>query len=355
MTIKEALLNILPYVADPDDMDLAAEKGLRFSEIYAQLRARVDDLPSERSVRRVMTRMSDYIDHVGHTNAARWFKVRNTNMLSSDSRMNVNTAIALTTLQRMAARQLPGAVYAGLAARFEEARATLDLDGSEAAQKGRSWDAKIMRIVGAQPLIAPPIEDEIYHSVTDALLRERQIDIRYQPNTLEARVADYGGLSPFGLLEGDGVFYLVAQTAGKMRMFRLDRMKSVKVRRDSVVPKPGFNLATYVKKQGIAEFRPEPEVELKLRIHAREGQYARTAAQHQLTQFKLSEDQQIVEWAEDKQSFVLTATIRPSVSLRNYLHGQSDTVEVLAPASMREEFAERIRRMAKRYAHKHRE
>jgi hypothetical protein len=32
------------------------------------------------------------------------------------------------------------------------------------------------------------------------------------------------------------------------------------------------------------------------------------------------------------------------VSLRNFLHSQSDTIEVLVPARMRAEFAERARR-----------
>jgi hypothetical protein len=68
-----------------------------------------------------------------------------------------------------------------------------------------------------------------------------------------------------------------------------------------------------------------------------------------LTSFKLHANQQI-KWDKGKRTFVLTATVRPSVSLRNFLHSQSDTIEVLAPASMRAEFAKRLRRMADLYA-----
>jgi hypothetical protein len=37
--------------------------------------------------------------------------------------------------------------------------------------------------------------------------------------------------------------------------------------------------------------------------------------------------------------------------LRRFLHSQSDSIEVLAPASLREEFAARASIMAARYAH----
>ena len=131
-------------------------------------------------------------------------------------------------------------------------------------------------------------------------------------------------------------------------MLRLDRMKTVTVLEEAARTIPGFNLESYVRTSHLAEHMPEPEVELKLRVHPREGEYARTAAQHMLTSFKLHEKQKIT-WAKDRLSFVLTATVRPSVSLRNFLHSQSDTIEVLAPVNMRAEFAERARRMAQRY------
>lgn len=355
MTIKEALLTILPYVADPENIAAAAAKGLRFGDLYEQLRGRVEALPTRRSVRRTLAGMSDYVDHVGHTNAARWFKVRNTQMLSEDRRMQVDTAIALTTLQRMAAHYLPGAVFAGLAPRFDEARATLDLNISEQAQKGKSWDGKVLRIASAKPLIPPPIDQTIYNSVTDALLRDKQIDVCYEPNKPDAEIREYQRQSPLGLLEDDGVYYLVARSTDQIRTLRLDRMRDVKVRDDSVQPAPDFDLRKFIAESGLAGFKPEPEVKLKLRVHTREGRYARTATQHALTHFRLSENQRIVQWSEDRSSFVLTATVRPSVSLRNFLHSQSDTIEVLAPASMRKEFGERARLTAQRYGQEHRD
>lgn len=355
MTIKETLLGILPYVADPENVADATAKGMRFGEVYRQLRARVDGVPSERSVRRILGSMPDYVDHVGNTNAARWFKVQDRTALDGGVRMNVNTAIALTTLERMATYHLPGAVFSELAPRFAEARATLDLNGSEHARKGRTWQAKILRITSARPLAPPPIDDAVYRSVTDALMRDRQIHLRYKPQKADEKIASYRELSPLGLLDDAGVFYLVAASPNGTRLFRLDRIKAVQVRDQSSVSIPGFNLKTFVESSGLAGFKPEPPVELKLRVHTREGPYGFPAAQHALTQSRLDKSQRIVEWANDGKSFVVTATVQPSVSLRNFLHSQSDTIEVLAPASMREEFAARVRRMAERYAQRYEE
>ena len=349
MTIQNHLLAILPYVDDPEDKQRAAAIGLQFGDIYAQICARLNAQPPRRSVRRAMSKMPDYVDHVGHTHGARWFKVRNTVMLRSEERMHANTAIALCALQRVAAHQLPDVVFAELEHKFAQARATLDLSTDDLARQGRSWEAKFMKIEGTQPLIFPSIDPEIYRCVTDALLHDRKLDIRYEPNKPVPEIAEYRKLSPLGLLDLAGVLYLIVHAPDKTRMLRVDRMRAVTVLEQAAQPIRGFDLETYVRDSHLAEHMPEPEVELKLRVHPREGKHARTAAQHMLTSFKLHANQQI-KWDKGKRTFVLTATVRPSVSLRNFLHSQSDTIEVLAPASMRAEFAKRLRRMADRYA-----
>ncbi len=349
MIIQEALLAILPYVEDPENTADAASRGMRHGDVYRHLSARLDDLPTRRSVRRVMNAMPDYVGHVGNTNAARWFKVRDTVTLSNDWRMNVDTAIALLALERIAGRQLPGAIMEALAPRFAQARATLDMNGSEHARKGKTWNAKIARIASARPLLLPAIDPDIYRRVTDALMRDRKIHLCYQPLKPGAKPKNYANLSPFGLIDDAGIFYLVAESQNGTRLFRLDRMQSVKVRDEPSVAMPASDLDAFLASSGIAGFKPEPPVLLELRVHAREGRHERSAFEHALNQFRLDESQHVVEWAEDGESFVIAAQVRPSVSLRNYLFSQSDTVEVLSPPSMRADFAERVERMAQRY------
>ncbi|MCR5894662.1 hypothetical protein DPV74_19235 [Burkholderia sp. HAN2018] len=125
-----------------------------------------------RSVRRAMSKKPDYVEDMGHTQGARWFKVRDTVMLRSEERMHVNTVIALCALQRVAAHQLPDVVFAEH--KFAQARATLDLSTDDLARQGRSWEAKFMKIESTQPLIFPSIGPEIYRCLTDALLHDRK-------------------------------------------------------------------------------------------------------------------------------------------------------------------------------------
>ncbi|RBB32988.1 hypothetical protein DPV79_36700 [Burkholderia reimsis] len=121
-----------------------------------------------------MSKKPDYVEHVGHTQGARWFKVRDTVMLCSEERMYVNTAIALCALQRVAAHQLPDVVFAELEHKFAQARTTLDLSTDDLARQGGSWEAKSMKIESTQPLIFPSIGPEIHRCLTDALLHDRK-------------------------------------------------------------------------------------------------------------------------------------------------------------------------------------
>jgi predicted DNA-binding transcriptional regulator YafY len=351
--LQERLLARLPYVDDTGE--ISPESGVPFGDLYAFVSRHTDSPPSPRTVRRVLSNMSEYVGHTGHTRGARWFKVQDTVMLRSDRRMNANLAIALCALDRVAAQQLPAAVFAELASTFAQARATLALDrNNERAVKGRSWSKKVTRIAGTPPLVFPTLAPDVYRSVTDALLRERKLTFKYNKPDGATKVArTYKNHSPLGLVDRAGVFYMITRepTKGEMRMFRVDRILEATVLTDAVAPPDGFDLDAYAK--NTMNFLHEPEVELKLRIHSGDGEHSRTAAGHMLNEFKLHDDQRI-EWDKDGNSFVLTATVAPSVMLRQFLHSQSDSIEVLAPASLRAEFAARARRMAERYARDHR-
>ncbi|MGF6872207.1 helix-turn-helix transcriptional regulator [Paraburkholderia sp. MM5477-R1] len=351
MTIEELLLTRLPYVNDTEEGSISSSDGISFGDIYAFICDRMDPPPSRRTVRRVLSSMTGYVDHVGHTRGPRWFKVQGTVMLRSGERMNVNLAIALCALKRVAAQHLPAAVFAELAPKSAEARATLELDGNnELAVSGRSWSNKVTRIVGTQPLVFPSLDVEVYRNVTDALLRNRKLSFKYENSDCTARVdRTYKDHSPLGMIDRAGVFDLITRepAQGTTRMFRVDRIREATGLTSAAVPCEGFDLESFATK--MMHFLPEPEIELRLRIHVTDGDIPRTAAQHILNEFKLHKDQPI-DWNEDGKSFVLTATVSPSVMLRQFLRSQSDSIEVLSPAGMRAKFAARVRRMDDRYA-----
>jgi hypothetical protein len=349
MSLEEELLRILPFVENDENERLTAQKGMPFAEVRERLARRMRPLPSERKVRRALSSMSGIVAFVGNTKGARWYKTADIVTLPESESMNASLAIALSALERIARRQLPATVFAALEPKFKEAAATLSINvNNPLARHGRAWPAKIARIDGTQPVIFPLIDEDVYRSVTDALLRDRKLSFHYRR---ASGVKEYD-MSPQALVDRSGVFYVVmwASTRPKTRyIFRLDRMVDAMVVDEPAEHDPTFDLNTYINSEKTFNFLPEPDVELKLRVHSTGGAHPRPASEHMLNEFRLHEDQRIV-YAQDRESFVLTATVKPSVMLRQFLHGQSDSIEVLAPAALRDEFAARATMVAARYA-----
>ncbi len=353
MELEEILLSVLPYVADATDVRAAAEKGIPFRQIREFVEANASKPWHERTIRRQLGKMAPDVDKVGATNGARWFKTTQAVMLSSQAHIDTNLAIALVSLDRCHYQGLPTSVMAGLEPALAKARARLrSAKKGTLARAGVDWKHKFVRMDGAQPLIYPAVDIEVYRQVSDAVLHDRKLSFDYEkPHDGPQDSQHYEACSPLGIVNRAGVFYLVVTEAGsdEKRLLRLDRIKHAKALNHAAERDASFNLDAYVRIEEALHFFPEAAVQLKLRIHASSAPHARSAAQHMLNEFKLHRDQQI-DWAPDRRSFVLSATVKPSVMLRRFLHSHSDSIEVLAPASLREEFAARARTMAARYA-----
>ncbi|WP_322049618.1 WYL domain-containing protein, partial [Paraburkholderia sp. J67] len=327
MSLQEQLLRALPVVRDDEDEQIAAKTGIAFGDLREFLRQRNHSLPCDRTIRRALLSMSGLVGCVGKTRGTRWFKTDATKMLPSDERMSANLAVALSALERVAHRQLPFAVFSELEPKFKEAAATLSFDiNNPVVKHGRTWASKIARIDGTQPVIFPPIDDAVYRTVTDALLRDRKLSFRYRRAT---SVAQYD-MSPQALVDRAGVFYVVmwASTRPKTRyLFRLDRMLEALTIEEPAEHDSAFDLHTYINSEKAFNFFPEPDVELRLRVHSVSGAKPRAASEHMLNEFRLHDDQRIV-YAPDRQSFELTAIVKPSVMLRQFLHSHADSIEV---------------------------
>ncbi len=76
--------------------------------------------------------------------------------------------------------------------------------------------------------------------VQDAVARGRRVELAYTSASGDEsdRIVD-----PLGLVERQGTWYLVAQTAAGRRTFRVDRVRSVRVLDEAVERPEGFNLA----------------------------------------------------------------------------------------------------------------
>ena len=118
----------------------------------------------------------------------------------------------------------------------------------------------------------------------------------------------------------------------------LHRMLDVKPTEVPITIPEGFDLDEYVDKE--LKFPVGDGIKLKAFFS---DEYDIT----RLRETPISEDQKIIEKNEGWQ---LQATIGNSYQLRWWLRGYAERVEVLAPKSLRQEFAESALATAKRYA-----
>jgi predicted DNA-binding transcriptional regulator YafY len=82
----------------------------------------------------------------------------------------------------------------------------------------------------------PPHLDELQRAVVEAV----QIRLGYADRT---RSETRRVVHPLGLVEKDGVWYLIGDTANGLRTFRVNRVRSVEATGDPVVRPAGFDLA----------------------------------------------------------------------------------------------------------------
>lgn len=80
-------------------------------------------------------------------------------------------------------------------------------------------------------------------AVADAVWNERQVDIRYRRWTAPTDVTRT--LSPLGLVLKAGRWYVVGETEGSIRTFRVDQILDLSPRDEPAIRSPDFDLATY--------------------------------------------------------------------------------------------------------------
>ncbi len=255
-------------------------------------------------------------------------------------------AIALLTLRRHAPNHLPGHVIQELEAYFAGAERVLSESPTDPSlSDARAWTAKTVRVDAGYPLMSPPIGSNILDAIRKALYTSRVLEVAYQNSRLETEAPESYQVVPLGLVERGPVLYLVASRQrrdGTFRIYqlRLDRFASAVCTDMPGVPDPDFDLGAYVRDNQSFSFLPEGRIRLELRVRE-EDEY-----RHLFREQWLAPDQEIID---EPGGFRLKATVTLSIALRNLLMERSARVEVLSPATLREEIAESLRQAIRRY------
>jgi len=237
--------------------------------------------------------------------------------------LSVPEALALAMAERYLHDLLPNPMFDQLQPHFKAARKRL---GSEPKpDRRRSWMDKVISIPATQPLLAPKIDHGVQSVVSEALLSEQQIRIRYRRRTDETPV-DYR-VHPLALIQRGPMLYLYCRIFDyeDTRTLAVNRIVSAQLLEERAEYPTGFSLAQLAE-EGIWGFGSGETISLEVVFQHGYGEH--------LYETPLSKDQEIKELADGL--LRVTATVAYTPQLQWWLLGFGEGVEVCNPRTLRE-------------------
>ena len=211
-----------------------------------------------------------------------------------------------------------------------------ELLGRPDYSRERAWFGKLGIVPGL--LQRPHVLSTVMSAVVQALFEERWLSIDYENYTREERSAT---VMPLGLVEADGIPYLVCRFKGHddNRHVRMDRLSRAETLAEAFRNPAGFQLSQHLE-SGAFDLGDEL---IQLRMEMSGG------AHKHLLDRPIAADQQLAE-ADKNGRVIVSATVRNSKQLYWWLLGFGACVEVLEPATLRKELQQEIEAMHQLYA-----
>ncbi len=252
--------------------------------------------------------------------------------------MDTATALTFNMVNTYLKMKLPHGCADSLKKHFDESSKILQkLENSDLSR----WPDKIRIVPRYQQLQPPTIAEDVTNMVYEALFFDRQFTALYKSrgDGTEREVV----VNPLGLVFSDPVVYLVANmwNYSDVRLLALHRFRDVRLLDEKICRPDGFCLDHYLE-NGMVGY-PVTSQEEQIKLHLR---MAKDVAYH-LTESPLSDDQAIS--IQDEGWSDITATVSNCQQLRWWLLGFGEKVEVLQPASLRQEMIDTVTAMTKRY------
>jgi len=249
------------------------------------------------------------------------------------SNMDPVTALTFKLAENHLERMFPRGTMAVLEPYFKAANERMKQTSESSLSH---WPNKIRVVSRNLPMIYPQIADDIMDKVYAAVLEEHRFCATYR--TVEGKIKEYD-VNPLGMAFVEGLTYLIATLNGYKDpvLLLLHRMLEVKPTEVPITIPEGFDLNKYIDEE--LKFPIGDDIKLKV-LFTDKYDIAR------LRETQISEDQKIIEKNEGWQ---FQATVGNSYQLRWWLRGYAERVEVLAPKSLRQEFADAALATAKAY------
>lgn len=251
--------------------------------------------------------------------------------------LSVPEALTLALVEQHLANALPPVTLDALRPYFRSASQALGAIDKDAYSN--AWLSKVRTIAPMQRLIAPVIDAACQRSIYDALMRDCQLKLAYRKRDASTPSV-YESVHPLAIIQRGQIIYLICMFADydDIRMLALHRVTEAEVLYLPSRKNTGFAIDQYIE-SGNMGFCAGPLIGLK-------AIFSRAAGEH-LFETALTRDQVLRAMPDGR--LELTASLPETRELIWWLLGFADGVEVLEPASLREELAGMIGRMATAY------
>jgi predicted DNA-binding transcriptional regulator YafY len=237
--------------------------------------------------------------------------------------MTTDEALTFKLVEQFLNPLLPLSVKDHLASYFILANSTLK------SSPLADWVDKVRIISNNQTLLPAVIDSEVLAVIYEALLKNQRFTAIYRPRKDEIKNYE---INPLGLIfKGSSIYLLVTLWDYQdIKQLALHRFSEAKLLDKSVIVPIGFSLDAYIAERGFEyPTLPEQTIQLTIKIKDKIKKY--------LSETPLSADQQINQL--DASAYQLQATVKDTLQLRWWLRSFAADVEIIAPLSLREEFA----------------
>jgi predicted DNA-binding transcriptional regulator YafY len=277
---------------------------------------------SSRTIERDLKALSQQFPLIAETSSKpygwSWAKEAN---FEFTPRLSASQGVALL-LSRMHLRNLlPRSMLSELTPIFEQAEKVVAPTG------WKDWHLRTAVLPTSLTTLSPRTSPGVLETVHHALVSKRCLAGRYRSKG--SQEAKDMKIHPLGLLMRGNIQYLVCtlREYHDIRHLALHRFDAVSLLDEPCRPPDAFDFHTYVVGTG-SKYRARGDMRLVARFSA-------VAAEH-LRDAPISNDQTLAE-LEDSDRVELSASVENDETLRWWLLGFGSHVEVMQPASLREE------------------
>jgi predicted DNA-binding transcriptional regulator YafY len=253
--------------------------------------------------------------------------------------MDMNAALAFRMAADYLEHLLPAATRQYLEPQFVRAREKLD-----DMQPGpiKTWPDKVRAVPPVLPRKPPSVDPTVLETVHEALFREKRVHVTYHRRG-ESEVREYDA-TPLALVYREAVAYLVCtlNEHKDIKQLALHRMHTAEVLKTPATAPGGWNLDAYVASGAFGFLQDEAPVKLAALFDE--------VAAASILESPLGNDQKTERHHDGR--LLVRVTARNTTELRAWLSSYGALVEVLEPASLRDEMLKQARDTVARYGRK---